>query len=420
MKRYFLILVFLFLGCYPYYGHPPVETDKNAEKHFELGVECTNKKGLLCAIEEFSKSIEHHPYSATYANRATAYMELKMFDEAIEDIDRAIEMKSNIAGLLAIKGRILYKMGEDEKGLKLINKSIRIHPFDKRGYRIRADYYLYKRNYKAALKNISRAIKNDKEDYRSYLLRGVLNKRRKEYKKALKDFNKVLALKPDVPSALHHRASILIRESDQTRALEDINSAIKINPDFYKHYTLRAAIYVKLKKTEMALEDINKSIALKPNQNGAYFTRARIYKKQEKYDEALNDISKVIENYKSSYYAYNMRGNIYIKQEKWQKAYDDFCKSIDLNKNSSIAFNNRAYCCFKLGTNYEKALNDVNKALSIKKRPIYLDTRAELYNTLGRKHEAMQDYRDALILLDGKEPYTTEFKKRLKEILDTI
>lgn len=420
MKRSFLIIVLLFLGCYPYYGYPAIQPDENAEKHFELGMECTNKKGLLCAIEEFSKSIEYHPYPATYANRATAYTELEMFNEAIEDIGRAIEMKSNIAGLLAIKGRILYKMGEDEKGLKLINKSIRMHPFDKRGYRIRAYYYLDKKNYNAALKNISRAIKNDQKDYRSYLLRGVLNKRRKDYKKALKDFNKVLALNPDVPAALHHRASILIRESDKTRALEDINSAIKINQDFYKHYTLRAAIYEELKKSEMALEDINKSIALKPNQNGAYLTRARIYKKQEKNNDALIDISKVIENHKSSYYAYNMRGNIYIKQEKWQKAYEDFCRSIDLNKNSSIAFNNRAYCSFKLETNYEEALNDVNKALSIKMKPIYLDTRAALYNVLGRKQEAVQDYRDALILLDGEEPYTTEFKKKLKEILDTI
>jgi len=95
-----------------------------------------NKKKRISIVLSFRllhESIEKYGEVAQfYGRRAKAYLELKKYNEALEDAQRAIEIDPNSPEGYYIGGMILLHLDQHEKGEELLKKGKGLDPSDSR------------------------------------------------------------------------------------------------------------------------------------------------------------------------------------------------------------------------------------------------------------------------------------------------
>ncbi len=106
----------------------------------------------------------------------------------------------------------------------------------------------------------------------------------------------------------------------------------------------------------------------------------------ERGDQTLADMSHV----------YAMRALAYSLKGLYDAAIRDYDVAIGMKPDFAVALNNRAWAYFRWGKG-AMGLDDVERSLQLSPTsPNTLDTRAHIYQTLGRLEEALHDYDQAM------------------------
>jgi tetratricopeptide (TPR) repeat protein len=141
------------------------------------------------------------------------------------------------------------------------------------------------------------------------------------------------------------------------------------------------------------------------------YRRALGYQAQGQLDDVVTDTSQAIELLNRidrkiprmellKYRTYQLRAQAYAAKGQSDLADADIDRLLTLSaglvtKSDARSYNNRAWAYHLIGAD-AKALPIVMKALELEKAPNILETRAEIYEKLGRRDEAIADYRAAL------------------------
>ena len=237
----------------------------------------TVKNMLNKAIEDFTKAIQinqvsHNKLKAIfnpdadvtdllYTSRAFVYNELKKYDEAIEDYNKAIELAPDNAKIYDERGLIYDKLEKYDEAINDFTKAIQIAPNSSKFYRSRGSSY------------------------------GALGK----YDEAIGDFTKAIQLDPNDKESYKRRASVYALLEKYDEALKDYNKAIKIDPNFADAYYYRGLVYDELKKYNKAIKDYNKSIQHNAYEAKYYYRRGMAYKALGDEVKAEADIAKAKE-----------------------------------------------------------------------------------------------------------------------------
>jgi tetratricopeptide (TPR) repeat protein len=103
-------------------------------------------------------------------------------------------------------------------------------------------------------------------------------------------------------------------------------------------------------------------------------------------DQTLADLSHV----------YAMRALAYSLKGRYDAAIRDYDVAIGMKPDFAVALNNRAWAYFRWGKG-AMGLGDVERSLQLSPTsPNTLDTRAHIFQTLGRVREALHDYDQAM------------------------
>lgn len=87
-------------------------------------------------LNEYERLMRNEVNDLFYYRREQAEMQCRMFQQAIDDIDRAIRMKPDEALYHAEKAVVYYRIGEREEAIQSARKAIEIAPDFTDGYRI--------------------------------------------------------------------------------------------------------------------------------------------------------------------------------------------------------------------------------------------------------------------------------------------
>ena len=179
----------------------------------------------------------------------------------------------------------------------------------------------------------------------------------------------------------------------------------------YPAYINRGNTYRANGDLDSAIADFSEAIRIGPDLPQGYNNRGLTYAVAGKYDEAIADFSKSLEINPEDAITLNMRGLAYISRGKYDLAIIDLDAAIKRDPKHVDAYNNRAWAYFQSGK-ASKGLPDAEMAVTLRRDAPALDTRGHIYEALGRKDDAIADYRDALSL-DPHQDGSAEALQRL-------
>ena len=252
------------------------------------------------AIELLDKAIELYPdFASAHYDRGGAKYRLGYYKAAIEDFDKVIELYPNHVGAYFSRGGAKYRWGDYEAAIENFDKVIELYP------------------------NLASA----------YNSRGGAKYRWGDYEAAIEDFDKVIELYPNHVEAYYNRGVAKEARGQQDAAIADYNKAIELNPKYADAYYSRGVTKDKLRDYEAAIEDFDKAIQLNPNDVLAYFSRGIAKYRLGYYKAAIEDFDKAIELNPKYANAYNNRGVAKEALGQHKEAKDDFEKAKELDSN---------------------------------------------------------------------------------------
>lgn len=255
-------------------------------------------------------------FDSAYVERAYNYLQINKPEVALEDANKAIEIKYDNISAYFIRGVIYGYKYEFDKALKDYTHIIRLGDSIYMNVALRERAYIYYNTNEIdkAISDYSDIIGSDSLSYESYVSRGIAKLRIDVYQK--------------------YSDSIKIALND-TALYKDILKYFKIA---YSGNNYSSIMY----DTRGAILDFNEALMINPNYDFAYFNRAKVFEELNLFDNALADINRAIElNNKSDYYM--TRALIYKSLKITEKSLNDFNKAIELNPKNGFAYINRGY-----------------------------------------------------------------------------
>lgn len=319
------------------------------------------------ARKDYENAIAHYDYviklasdySSGYSFRAESYMALHHYNEAIEDIIKALEIDYDNRAFYLLQNVADSAFNELEARMKI--------QCNKRG----------------------------SDGYWSYCL-GAIYERTKQYKAAIEQYKNSFD-KDKSPVTTYRIACCYEELGDYESALSNIDISIGIDSIDSDYMLERADLLYELGKTKDAISQLDKYIEANPEFYGGYYRRGFYKDNTADYDGAINDYSMSISLEPTYAYAYLGRADMYKAKGEKELSIADYKKVIELDSipgNSSCA----QYAYMELGEN-ENAIDFMNRIIESDKTDAgnYYDA-ACLYARMRRLETSIEMLRKSLDL----------------------
>jgi tetratricopeptide (TPR) repeat protein len=341
------------------------------------------------------------------------YTELKDYQKALSDYNKAISVNPELAMAYLGRGKIYYRLNQPQKAKNNWQKSAELYNDpSSSGYgqyrgqestleetidelqqgaqqaQKENDLESYQAN-KAALKQfqifyyvdqaeesllidedkqkaiefLTKVIAIDPKYTQAYFDRSSVYKDLNNYPKAIADYNQLIAIEPQSARIYRARGQAYKDISNYPKAIADYKKAIEIEPKGVWQYLDLAKFYIDLKDYQSAILTYNKAIALEPDSD-IYNFRARVHLAIKDYPKAIADYTKTIENHPENERSYLNRGQAYFSLKKYNLAIADFTKAIEDYPEYTDAYYNRSVTHTFL-KDYPAAIKDLTKAIEI-------------------------------------------------------
>ena len=202
------------------------------------------------------------PTTQVYSNLGAIYLNLNMYDKAIQSEDSVIKYLPDFSNAYLLKGSALFAKQEYEKAIIQYQKAIELNPKSAESYYNRAIVFANQKKYEEALKDYDKSIELNPDYVEAYVNRGNIFNDEKKYEEALINFNKVIELKPDFAKSYFNRGNVFINQKKYEEAIKDFNKALTLNPDYVEAYVSRGFAKFYSGNKENACLDFQKAAAL--------------------------------------------------------------------------------------------------------------------------------------------------------------
>jgi protein O-mannosyl-transferase len=204
-------------------------------------------------VSLFSDVIAKDPDAGlAYNNRGNIRIEQKDFKGALEDFNKAIELKYNDA--YNNRGILRNKLGDYKKALEDFNMAALHNKLDRaKVYYNRGIAKLRLGDFKGAEEDFGSAIQIDPRYSSAYSNRGLVRyEKLSNVRGAINDFDLAISLNPTEPDAYYNRGNAKLRSGSFADALSDYDRALQLAPDYTAAYFNKGVACLKLKNIDGA------------------------------------------------------------------------------------------------------------------------------------------------------------------------
>ncbi|HAA11051.1 MAG TPA: hypothetical protein DCE41_04865, partial [Cytophagales bacterium] len=197
--------------------------------------------------------------------RGWALHQLGLYDSAIVDYNKAIQLDSEFAYAYNNRGHYLIQLGLYDSANLDFNKAIQLDPKYAMAYNNRS-YIFYTRGlYDSAILDYNVAIQLDPEFAMAYTNRGYAYFNNGDYSAAYKDKLRAIELDSTDIYAQVSLGEVLGRMGKEEKALAQFSWIIRRWPERPNGYWARGEYYHYTKQWDLAISDLEKVFELNPN-----------------------------------------------------------------------------------------------------------------------------------------------------------
>lgn len=292
-----------------------------------------------------------HPY----VNRGILFADLKRYDEALIELQQAIGLNPAMPGCFIARGSVLAAIGRDEDAL---------HDFDQ-------------------------AVAIDPKSVQAWRLRGNLNRNLKRFDAALRDYDEAAGLAPRDVGLVSDRAMTLCELGRYGEAVASYEGAFKLGPPDANLYVARATLFVHIGRSEEAISDLTRAHELGLDDETVESLLGNLHAKVGKLHEKLRILSRVIELDSRYAPAYEDRADAFRAMGRYREAILDFAQCIELRPNEGSYHNGRGVAYHEIGR-FDEALADFDLAAQLEPE------NADPYFNMGLIRQARGQLNEAL------------------------
>ncbi|WP_129125908.1 tetratricopeptide repeat protein [Geomonas oryzae] len=184
-----------------------------------------------------------------------------------------------------------------------------------------------------------------------------------------------------------------------TEALIIVDSALLANPTSYDWYYRKAEVNYGLGEYTDAIKATSKSIELGNKNANVYSLKANCFCSLAEYDIAIETANEGLK-LNNNAHLYNVRGYAYNMKNEFDKALNDCNKAISIDASLCNVYKNRGLAYAGMGE-YDKAIDQFNKSIMLNSNyPLSYLGRGDTYMKLGKVDSALADYKKACELGD--------------------
>ena len=200
---------------------------------------------LNTLLAECTTWLDKHPVAELFNLRGIVYSSLKQYEKAIENYNKAIELKPDYALAYNARGIAYAGLKDFEKAIEDLNKTIQLEPDGAHAYNNRGNVYGRLKEYQKAIEDCTKAIQINPGHTNAYYNRGMAYAGLKKYQKAIEDFTRFGQLVNDEYRKAWALKEIKDLKEEQSKieikvlqnAINTIKSILKFEGEFITHYT---------------------------------------------------------------------------------------------------------------------------------------------------------------------------------------
>jgi tetratricopeptide (TPR) repeat protein len=211
--------------------------------------------------------------------RGSAYYLDHRFPEADQESELALAQTPDNPQVLALRARILQRLGQQDAALGLLQKAMSLVPtWDEPYYLAGLSFYFIQR-YTEASQNLAQAVKLNPNSARASFLEAVVLANQGEQDEAEQYLRRAIALQPKNARFHCHLGILLARENEYDKAEESFKRAIALVPNYALSQYEMGKVLVHFKRWKEASQQLSQAITHDPSLSGAYYQLARVYAK---------------------------------------------------------------------------------------------------------------------------------------------
>lgn len=162
-----------------------------------------------------------------------------------------------------------------DSALNVYTKAIVLDPEQAESYNNRGNVYTVLNQHDLALKDYLTALSIDPTLEKTYNNIGIIYNKRKDFSQALAYYGKALELNSENAGVYYNRANVYLQLDQLDKAFEDYSRSIKLNPFQKKAFYYRSQIYASEERFTDALADIERAQTLGLKVDQTYINQLR-------------------------------------------------------------------------------------------------------------------------------------------------
>ena len=196
-------------------------------------------------------------------NRALARLALEQFDQALVDIDAAIQLAPDWAEAYQLRGEIRYAGRDDTGAVADYTRSLELKPSDA-AYHGRGVSYLILGDRQRGMADLDEAIRLNPQSLRSLSMRAYAWREQGNSDAALLDYNAALRIEPRNSNLLNQRGALLFDRNALGDAVADFEQLLAINPNDGVAAMNICAIRLMVNEVQTAITSCDRALTLDP------------------------------------------------------------------------------------------------------------------------------------------------------------
>jgi tetratricopeptide (TPR) repeat protein len=190
-------------------------------------------KRYHAAVRDLTRAIGINPkYAAAYDNRAKANFAIGNYREAAEDATQVLALQPDQPNpdLLLLRARAYAGDKKFNQALEDLNKTIELKPDVADAYIERGLVFTQSRRFDDAIGDLTRSIEIDPKNVKAYAMRASARLQAEANDDALSDVNQALQIASTDPEALRIRGNVYEALTRPEEAIADYNAALAQDP----------------------------------------------------------------------------------------------------------------------------------------------------------------------------------------------